>query len=276
MRYPRIVQFPWVTGMGMISMPSWVNGSSTACTSSCGLPPPIFRSTSEVLPARRYTFSNSRRGIWTLDGSTFRTMMGIDPERAAEFMQEAGAEFGISLQPGGTGSWQTWMPFFWQAGGEIMGEDGTFTLDGEPCVEALTFYDSFFEEGLTPPAAEDVPVEGRFANGEIAAFISGPWMMSIVEDAGTDPATYAVAHQPTEAAGTSFVGGSNLAFGTAAAYSVLLIGLVLTITLLARWTEGRMARNATAISPAERSPTREFSLSAGRAHGDEGTRSCRR
>lgn len=28
----------------------------------------------------------------TLDGSTFRTMMGIDPERAAEFMQEAGAD----------------------------------------------------------------------------------------------------------------------------------------------------------------------------------------
>ena len=27
----------------------------------------------------------------TLDGSTFRTMMGIDPERAAEFMQENGA-----------------------------------------------------------------------------------------------------------------------------------------------------------------------------------------
>ncbi len=27
----------------------------------------------------------------TLDGSTFRTMMGIDPERAADFMQERGA-----------------------------------------------------------------------------------------------------------------------------------------------------------------------------------------
>src|SRR5947208_510892 len=27
----------------------------------------------------------------TLDGSTFRTMMGVDPERAAEFMQEQGA-----------------------------------------------------------------------------------------------------------------------------------------------------------------------------------------
>jgi 5-methyltetrahydrofolate--homocysteine methyltransferase len=28
----------------------------------------------------------------TLDGSTFRTMMGIDPERAAEFMEEHGAD----------------------------------------------------------------------------------------------------------------------------------------------------------------------------------------
>jgi 5-methyltetrahydrofolate--homocysteine methyltransferase len=28
----------------------------------------------------------------TLDGSTFRTMMGIDPERAAEFMQAQGAD----------------------------------------------------------------------------------------------------------------------------------------------------------------------------------------
>lgn len=126
-------------------------------------------------------------------------------------MQEAGAEYGISLQPGGTGAWQTWMPFFWQAGGEIMAEDGTFTLDGDACVQALTYYDSFFEEGLTPPAAEDVPVEGRFANGEIASFISGPWMMTIVEDAGTDPQAYDVALQPTEAAGTSFVGGSNMA-----------------------------------------------------------------
>src|SRR4029077_10011525 len=28
----------------------------------------------------------------TLDGSTFRTMMGVDPERAAEFMEEHGAD----------------------------------------------------------------------------------------------------------------------------------------------------------------------------------------
>ncbi len=37
----------------------------------------------------------------TLDGSTFRTMMGIDPERAAEFMQDAGA--GVVALNCGTG-----------------------------------------------------------------------------------------------------------------------------------------------------------------------------
>jgi multiple sugar transport system substrate-binding protein len=134
-----------------------------------------------------------------------------DLKALAESMQSAGAEYGINLQPGGTGSWQTFMPFFWQAGGEIMDEGGEFTLDSDACVEALTFYDSFFEEGLTAPAAADVPVEGQFANGEVGSFISGPWMIGIVTDAGAEPDTWTVAHQPTEEAGTSFVGGANLA-----------------------------------------------------------------
>ena len=129
----------------------------------------------------------------------------------AEGIQGAGAQYGINLQPGGTGSWQTFMPFFWQAGGEILGEGGEFTLDSEACVEALTFYDSFFEEGLTAPAAADVPVEGEFANGNVGSFVSGPWMIGIVTDAGAEPDTWTVAHQPTEEAGTSFVGGANLA-----------------------------------------------------------------
>ena len=124
---------------------------------------------------------------------------------------DAGAEYGISLQPGGIGSWQTYMPFFWQAGGEMLDESGNFALGSDACVEALTFYDSFFEEGLTPPAVSDVPVEAGFTNGDVGSFISGPWMIGVVTDAGADPATWTVAHQPTEDAGTSFVGGGNLA-----------------------------------------------------------------
>lgn len=103
------------------------------------------------------------------------------------------------------------MPFFWQAGGEILDDAGSFTLDSDACVDALSFYDSFFEEGLTPPSVSDVPVEAAFANGDVGSFISGPWMRGVVTDAGADPATWTVAGQPKNATATSFVGGANLA-----------------------------------------------------------------
>ena len=129
----------------------------------------------------------------------------------AQATVDGGAEYGISLQPGGTGAWQTFMPFFWQAGGEILDEESNFTLDSEACVEALAFYDSFFEEGLAQPTVSDLPVEAQFADGSVGSFISGPWMIGIVTDAGADPETWTVAHQPTAETGTSFVGGSNIA-----------------------------------------------------------------
>jgi len=134
-----------------------------------------------------------------------------DLKALAEAYGTEGADPAIALQAGGTGSWQTFMPFFWQAGGEILDESGNFTLDSDACVEALTYYDSFFEEGLAPTAAmEPGALETGFANGEIGSFISGPWMIGIVTDAGADPETWTVAHQPTEEAGTSFVGGGNI------------------------------------------------------------------
>jgi multiple sugar transport system substrate-binding protein len=129
----------------------------------------------------------------------------------AQAQVDGGAQVGISLQPGGTGAWQTFMPFFWQAGGEIMDDEGNFTLDSEACANALTFYDSFSENGLAPSAVSDVAVESQFAAGDAGAFISGPWMIGLVTEAGADPSTWTVAHQPTEESGTSFVGGSNIA-----------------------------------------------------------------
>jgi len=129
----------------------------------------------------------------------------------ATAQQEAGAKYGISLQPGGTGAWQTFMPFFWQAGGEIVDEELSFTLDSDACTKALEYYDSFFEDGLAQPSVSDVPVEGQFASGDVGAFISGPWMIGVVTDAGADPATFTVAQQPTEESGTSFVGGGYMA-----------------------------------------------------------------
>lgn len=128
-----------------------------------------------------------------------------------EGMEDAGAEYGIGLQPSGIGAWQTYMPFFWQAGGEILDDGGTFTLDSPACVESLTYYSSFAAEGLSPAAEfPEIVIEDAFSEGRLGSFISGPWMIGIVTDAGAEPGTWTVARQPTEETGTSFVGGGNL------------------------------------------------------------------
>jgi multiple sugar transport system substrate-binding protein len=128
-------------------------------------------------------------------------------------LQEQGVEWGIDLHTGGTGAWQTFMPFAWQAGAEIA-EDGEFTLGSDAMVEAMEYYQSFFEEGLADPQSDPTsPLEVKMVDEEIGSFISGPWHMGLLREQGGPEFEdkWDVTVMPTEEAGTSFVGGSNLA-----------------------------------------------------------------
>jgi len=135
-----------------------------------------------------------------------------DLKAFAQAMQtEGGARWGISLQPGGQGSWQTVMPFAWQRGAELTdGEE--FTFDTEPMQEALDFYASFFTEEISPTDLAPGALETGFINGDIGAFVSGPWHMGILADQGGAgfEEKWALAPMPTEEAGTSFTGGGDL------------------------------------------------------------------
>jgi multiple sugar transport system substrate-binding protein len=126
---------------------------------------------------------------------------------------EAGAEWGISLQPGRTGSWQSVMPFAWQAGAELV-EGDQFQFDSEPMQKAVDFYTSFFDEGLSPTDLDPASgaLESGFIDGDIGSFISGPWHMGILRDQGGEEfeGKWSVAHMPTDKNATSFVGGSDL------------------------------------------------------------------
>ena len=134
-----------------------------------------------------------------------------DLKALAQAYKDNGAAWGISLPPGGGGSWQTWMPFVWQAGGTIVDDEGNIAFAGDPAMEALTFYDSFFEEGLSPDSVlEPGALETGFVDGSIPMFISGPWHIGILEEQGAEEGTWGLAHMPTDVSGTSFVGGSNL------------------------------------------------------------------
>ena len=96
---------------------------------------------------------------------------------AKAMKEKAGAKYGINLQPGGSGSWQTVMPFAWSAGANITTDDQKeFTFDTPEMQEGLEYYQSFFTEKL---AGTDLPpnqTEAQFVNGQVPMFISGPWM----------------------------------------------------------------------------------------------------
>ncbi len=131
----------------------------------------------------------------------------------AKAMQAGGAEWGINLQPGQTGAWQTFMPFAWQAGAQMTNADATeFTIDSPEFVAALTKYQSFFTDGLTPMELPEGSLEPDFMAGKIGAFISGPWHVGILTE--TDAAGMAnvgLAPLPAGAQQASFIGGANLA-----------------------------------------------------------------
>ena len=132
---------------------------------------------------------------------------------AQAMKQKGGAKWGIGIQPGGVGAWQTFLPFFWQNGGEILSEDGQFQLDSPEMVEALEYYKSFIDEGLAQGSwPEGFDVTPAFVQGTHPMFFSGPWHMSLIEDAGGAKleGKWDVAPMPEEDAGTSFVGGSDL------------------------------------------------------------------
>ena len=134
---------------------------------------------------------------------------------AKDMEDKAGAEYGLSLQPGQTGSWQTVLPFAWSNGASITDESGeNYTIDSPEMAEALDHYASYFDEGLAPTRLLDPgELESGFADGTYGAFISGPWHTGLVEDAGVSQDEYAVAPLPGKDSlpGTSFVGGGDLA-----------------------------------------------------------------
>jgi multiple sugar transport system substrate-binding protein len=131
---------------------------------------------------------------------------------AKAMKDKAGAKYGINLQPGGTGSWQTVMPFAWSAGANITGDDEkSFTFDTPEMQEGLKYYQSFFTDKL---AGTDLPpnqTEAQFVNGQVPMFISGPWMAGSVAKAGGDKIkpNIGVFQLPKNKSATSFVGGSD-------------------------------------------------------------------
>jgi multiple sugar transport system substrate-binding protein len=152
-----------------------------------------------------------RTGIAKKAGVTEAPKTWDELKTAARAMQkEGGAKYGINLS---TNNWQEYLPFVWQAGGELAVDD-KFTLNSPQGAEATGFYKSFVDEGLSPNTTKaGFDITPAFVRGTHPMFFSGPWHMGLIKDAGGDgfEKKWAVAPMPTKATNTSFVGGSNWA-----------------------------------------------------------------
>jgi multiple sugar transport system substrate-binding protein len=152
-----------------------------------------------------------RKDIAEKAGITTPPATWDDLKTMAKAMKEkGGAKWGISL---GTKNWQEYVPFLWSNGGAIADDSGAPTLNSPQAVEALTFYDSFFTEGLTPKSVpEGFDITPAFVKGDNPMFFSGPWHLGLIKDAGGADFTdkWAIAPMPKKASATSFLGGSNM------------------------------------------------------------------
>jgi multiple sugar transport system substrate-binding protein len=133
----------------------------------------------------------------------------------AKAMQtKAGAKWGIDLQAGGQGSWQSILPFAWSNGAEVASADQKkYTFDTLQTAEAVKYYQSYFTDKI---AAKELPKDSRapsFVNGSVPMFISGPWEMGGIDKLGGPgfKDKYGVMEMPKQKTATSFVGGSDLA-----------------------------------------------------------------
>ncbi|MBF4571808.1 sugar ABC transporter substrate-binding protein [Herbiconiux sp. VKM Ac-1786] len=121
-------------------------------------------------------------------------------------------KYGIGLF-GGWGAYEFY-PWLWQAGAEVVNDDGTKAVfDSPEGVDALTFWTDLQATAMPPgmASATEDDVRGPFVNGDIAMFTSGPYMASTLTEAGLTPEQWGVAPLPKGKDEASVLGGMDLA-----------------------------------------------------------------
>lgn len=135
-------------------------------------------------------------------------------EMSAAMAARDGGEFGLGLPRPIENPAQVIVPFMSQAGGSVTDGDA-WTFDTPEFVEALDFYQGFFERGEAPMSE----TEATFENGGTPLLISGPWMVDVYQDlidTGAAPEGFtedSVGYVPLPAGSAtndSYIGGGNL------------------------------------------------------------------
>ncbi|MEU0372239.1 extracellular solute-binding protein, partial [Streptomyces sp. NPDC006283] len=131
---------------------------------------------------------------------------------ARAYQRDAGTRWGAAPQPGGMGAWQTWLPYLYSAGGDLITAHGEPALDSPQSVRALTAYAAYFDEGLADRTFRPgYDVVKDFGSGRVPMFVSGPWQVENIESRLPHlRGKWRATPQPAGKTSTSHVGGSSL------------------------------------------------------------------
>lgn len=131
---------------------------------------------------------------------------------AKAYKDKAGTKWGTYNQPANVGAWQTWLPFLYSAGGDLLDGSGKPALDSPESVKALEEYAAYYDEGLSRKSSPpDYDVVKDFGTGDAPMFISGPWIVNNIKDQQPQlKGKYATAPLPAGKSSTSWVGGASL------------------------------------------------------------------
>ncbi|MEV5611969.1 sugar ABC transporter substrate-binding protein [Streptomyces sp. NPDC052225] len=132
---------------------------------------------------------------------------------AEQFQKKAGTKYGLSIQPNGLDSVQSFYQFLYSAGGEIVTQDGKAVANSPAAVKALENYTGYFKKGIAAKSVRPgYDVTKDFNNGSVPMFFGGPWHMGLLDDNYPDlKGKWAIANVPADKTSASMAGGSSLA-----------------------------------------------------------------
>jgi multiple sugar transport system substrate-binding protein len=133
---------------------------------------------------------------------------GLDPEKPpttwdelyddAVTIHEKTGKFGFSFDGKGVQAFRSFGYFLWNAGGDLLTEDGKAAFNSPEGVAALEFMVKLAQSGAIPDPA-GVTIEGdeepMFIAGEDAMIITGGWLVGLIKNGNPD-LQYGVSHVP--------------------------------------------------------------------------------
>lgn len=133
-------------------------------------------------------------------------------EAAKTLTDEENNIFGLELPIyDATGGYTfAWLPFLWQNGGEFLNEDRTEAAFASPeAAEALEFWKTMAQEDKSVPLTVAPTGINRFASGQVAMTIDGPWNLPTFAADPDFVSKFAVAPLPQQETRATVIGGEG-------------------------------------------------------------------